>query len=91
MIISNISILVSFCRRLSKAFAMAASVAGLLLAGAASPAAAQKSPETIRLTPQSKEGAVLLRVDTIPADYQLWFEIGPVGFRIARVCDQRGS
>ncbi len=74
MILKTIGAFAGRNRPLWKAFAVTAPVAGLLFAGAASPAAAQKSPETIRLAPQSKDGAVLLRVDTIPADYQLWLQ-----------------
>ena len=54
-------------------------LAGLAVAGA--PVSAQKVPEKIRLTSQSKDGAVLLRVDTYPADTQLWFnKAGKSGF-----------
>lgn len=81
MIRSNIKAIVNRARRLRQAFAVAAGVAGLLLVGAASPAAAQKSPEAIRLTPQSKDGAVLLRADRLPVDYQLWLQkSGSSGF-----------
>jgi hypothetical protein len=76
----NLNVLANLSRWSWKLFAVAAPVAGLLLA-LTSPVAAQKSPETIRLTPQSKEGAVLLRVDRIPADYQLWLQkSGTSGF-----------
>ena len=81
MIMRNIKTLPNPRRRLRRATSVAASVAILLVVGAISPAAAQKSPETIRLAPQSKEGAVLLRVDTVSADYQLWLQkSGSSGF-----------
>lgn len=81
MILANIHVFAKPGRRLWKAFAVATAVAGLSLVGAASPAAAQKSPEAIRLTPQSKQVAVLLRVDSLPVDYQLWFQkSGSSGF-----------
>lgn len=45
------------------------------------PAAAQKRPEKIKLTAASKNGAVLIRVGTINADYKLWFQkSGSSGF-----------
>lgn len=47
----------------------------------ASPATSQKSPEKIRLTSASEQGAVLIRVDRIPAKFQLWFQkSGKSGF-----------
>ena len=64
-----------------RALAVGTLIIGSLLAGAAPPAKAQKSPEKIRLTSQSKEGAVLIKVDTIPADHQLFFQkSGESGF-----------
>lgn len=47
-----------------------------LLGGTIFPAAAQKQPDKIRLTPQSQDGAVLIRVDTFLADSQLWLNKG---------------
>lgn len=53
----------------------------LALVAIASPATAQKSPEKIRLTPASDQGAVLIRIDRIPAKFQLWFQkSGKSGF-----------
>ncbi len=47
----------------------------------ASPASAGKKPEDIRLTPDSKEGAILIRVESIPAPYRLIFtKSGNSGF-----------
>lgn len=45
----------------------------LALAAAPSFAVAQKSPEKIKLTAQSKDGAVLIRVPVQPFDYALQF------------------
>lgn len=36
--------------------------------------AAKESPEKIEITRKSKNGAILVKVDTIPADFQLWFQ-----------------
>lgn len=56
-------------------------VAALMATVPNTSAKAQKSPETIRLTANAKEGAVLLKVDTIPADHQLFFQrSGESGF-----------
>ena len=53
----------------------------LALAATPSSAVAQKSPEKIKLTPQAKDGAVLIRVPVQPADYALQFsKDGKSGF-----------
>lgn len=55
--------------------------ASALVGGLNAPVVAQKSPEEIRLSPTSKSGAILLRVDTIRADQQLFFQkSGSSGF-----------
>jgi hypothetical protein len=48
-----------------------AAALAILAVGLALPAEAQKSPEKIRLAPNDKQGAVLVRVDKISADYML--------------------
>jgi hypothetical protein len=58
-----------------------AGIAALLLASPAGPAAAQKSPEKIKLTEKSGDGAVLIRVPVEPFPYAFTFsKNGSSGF-----------
>jgi hypothetical protein len=60
---------------------IASSLLCTLAFGLPTHAAAQKTPEKIRLTAASKDGAVLMRVARIPADFQLFLQkSGSSGF-----------
>jgi hypothetical protein len=64
-----------------RALAIVLWLIGSISIGAYDQARAQKSAEEIRINPQSKEGALLLKVDTIGADHQLFFQrSGESGF-----------